>query len=81
VGVAALLATPASLAAAGGWNGLTTKSFAPSLIDSSTFDSWPSAEHMTTRADGSSSMISLRADRPSFSGIVMSSVVTSGLSS
>jgi hypothetical protein len=35
---------------------------------------------MTTRADGSSAMISLSAARPSFSGIVMSSVVTSGLS-
>jgi hypothetical protein len=37
-----------------------------SLIDSSSLDSWPSAEHMTTRADGSSSMISRRAVRPSF---------------
>ena len=36
---------------------------------------------MITRAAGSSSMISLRAAMPSFSGIVMSSVVRSGLSS
>ena len=32
---------------------MTTKSFAPSFSASTTFDSWPSAEHMTTRADGS----------------------------
>jgi hypothetical protein len=36
---------------------------------------------MITRAVGSSSMISFKAARPSFSGIVMSSVVSSGLSS
>src|SRR5690349_2367015 len=63
-----------------GWNGLTTKSFAPSLIASSTFDSWPRAEHMTTLADGSAATISPRAARPSFSGIVMSRVTRSGLS-
>jgi hypothetical protein len=51
------------------------------LIDSITFDSCPSAEHMTTRAPGSSAMISFSAEIPSFSGIVMSSVVRSGLSS
>src|SRR3954453_2123889 len=64
-----------------GWNGLTTKSLAPSLMASSTFDSWPRAEHMTTRADGSAATISARAARPSFSGIVMSRVIRSGLSS
>src|SRR4051794_16935567 len=63
-----------------GWNGLTMKSFAPALIDSRTLLSCPRAEHMITRAPGSSATISLRAARPSFSGIVMSRVVTSGLS-
>src|SRR5919202_6142992 len=53
------------------WNGLTTKSLAPSLIASRTLDSWPRAEHITTRADGSVPMMSARAARPSFSGIVM----------
>src|SRR6185295_16098934 len=64
-----------------GWNGLTTKSLAPSLIASSTLASWPRAEHMTTRADGSAATISARAARPSFSGMVMSRVIRSGLSS
>src|SRR4051812_33547929 len=63
------------------WNGLTTKSLAPSLIASSTLDSWPRAEHMTTRAEGSAATISARAARPSFSGMVMSRVIRSGLSS
>src|SRR4051812_2165874 len=63
-----------------GWNGLTTKSFAPSLIASRTFDSWPRAEHMTTFADGSAATISPSAARPSFSGIVMSRVIRSGFS-
>src|SRR4051812_23437086 len=36
---------------------------------------------MTTRADGSAPMMSARAASPSFSGIVMSSVMRSGLSS
>src|SRR4051812_28834484 len=46
---------------------------------SRTLVSWPSAEHMTTRACGSIAMISLRAARPSFSGMVMSRVMPSGL--
>src|SRR5918993_802524 len=37
-------------------------------MDSSTLDSCPSAEHMTTRAAGSIAMISFRAARPSFLG-------------
>src|SRR6476661_7938966 len=64
-----------------GWNGLTTKSLAPSLIASRTLASWPRAEHMTTRADGSAATISASAVRPSFSGMVMSRVIRSGLSS
>src|SRR5215216_459251 len=73
-------ALPTASMTRSGWNGLTTKSLAPSLIASSTFDSWPRAEHMTTFADGSAAMMSARAARPSFSGMVMSSVIRSGLS-
>ena len=60
------------------WKGLTTKSLAPERMASTTLASWPRAEHITTRALGSDAMISLRAARPSFSGIVMSIVQTSG---
>ena len=42
-------ALPTASSTRSGWNGLTTKSFAPDLIASSTLVSWPRAEHMTTR--------------------------------
>src|SRR5581483_11020176 len=63
-----------------GWNGLTTKSFAPAWIASTTRACWPIALHIKIFASGSCLMISRTASIPPMSGITMSMVTRSGLS-
>src|SRR5207249_856144 len=63
-----------------GWNGFTTKSFAPAWIASTTRACWPMALHMRIFASGSCFTISRTASIPPMSGITMSMVTRSGLS-
>src|SRR6266545_876757 len=64
-----------------GWNGFTTKSFAPAWIASTTSACWPMALHIRILASGSCLTISRTASMPPMSGITMSMVTRSGLSS
>ena len=64
-----------------GSKGLVTNSDAPSLMASIILFCWPAAVTMMTLALPSTSLIHLRASRPSITGIVMSRVTRSGLSS
>ena len=64
-----------------GSNGLITKSLAPALKASVTIDCWPMAVTMATLASGSMFLISLRAVKPSMSGMVMSNNTMSGRNS
>ncbi len=61
-----------------GWNGFTTKSFAPAWIASTTSACWPMALHMRILAFGSNFVISRTASMPPMSGITMSIVTRSG---
>src|SRR3989441_170346 len=63
-----------------GWNGFTTKSFAPAWIASTTSACCPIALHMRILASGSCFTISRTASMPPMSGITMSIVTRSGLS-
>src|SRR5229473_743686 len=63
-----------------GWNGLTTKSFAPAWMASTTSACWPIALHIRILASGSCLTISRTASMPPMSGITMSIVTRSGLS-
>src|SRR5207253_242830 len=63
-----------------GWNGFTTKSFAPAWIASTTRACCPMALHIRIFASGSCFTISRTASIPPMSGITMSIVTRSGRS-
>src|SRR6266508_2532752 len=63
-----------------GWKGLTTKSYAPAWIASTTSACCPMALHIRILASGSCLTISRTASMPPMSGITMSIVTRSGFS-